>query len=245
MPRAIPRAQCRWPIPMNALSLEQIRELLDSGVLPTKTDDVISAGQISTPDGKAVPYQLHHGWDLAKARICDKHWGAFTVELFQFIKAQNYSQEDLHSVLQQIQVDDNHWDWLTKTLAYKTSEYDWFFLMAEGMPQGVCLIYHPKPSASAANEIFYIEYVATAPWNRKNPMKERFFVGVGSLLIKHAMTYAQDVLKLTPGFSLHAIPRATGFYESIGMIAYPDHDKEVLKYYEMAQVAAVAYLEKH
>jgi len=55
------------------------------------------------------------------------------------------------------------------------------------------------------------------------------------------MTYATNSLKLTQGFSLHAIPRAVPFYEGIGMLPHEALDKDVLKYFEMPEARAVQY----
>jgi hypothetical protein len=118
-------------------------------------------------------------------------------------------------------------------LAYQGDEYRWFFMIAEGYPQAACLTYHPKPSAIDGKGIFYIEYVAVAPWNRENPMCKRSFKGVGKVMVNEINTYANAHLGLRPGFSLHALPKAIGFYESIGMERFPAFDKNGLPYFEM------------
>ena len=223
---------------MNPPTVEELKQLLDSGVWPISRDGVINTVQLTASDGRVVDCEIYHGWDLVKARMCDKQWGLFNVELFQFIDAQNYDEATLEEVLASIQVDDEHWEWMLKSLCYKQQGYEWFFAMTEDGPQAACLIYHPKQSIFVPQDIFYIEYIAVAPWNRKNPMRQRTFRGVGSLLIKSIMDFARGSLNLTPGFSLHAIPRAVEFYESIGMVAHPPNDKGVLKFYEMAEKQA-------
>jgi len=223
------------------MTLEDIKAFLDRKTPLFEKCAVVRAGEISRHDGIRVPFEIQVGWDLGKAHWCDKNWGVFNLSLLKFIKDKNYSDEDREKILESIQVDDSHWEWLKKALVYKTTEYVWLFLMADDAPQGACLIYHPKKSELEPGDIFYIEYIASAPWNRKNPMSPRRFNGIGSLLIKAAMTYATDELKLRQGFSLHALPRAASFYEKIGMKPFTDLDKDILRYFEMPQAAATQF----
>jgi hypothetical protein len=223
------------------MTIEYIKALLDCKSPPFDKGAVVKEGQIQRNDGAQLPFEIQVGWDLGKAHWCDKNWGIFNLDLLKFIKEQAYSDEERVKVLRSLQLDDSHWEWLKKAIAYRTSEYVWLFLMADDVPQGACLIYHPKQSRLEAGNIFYIEYIASAPWNRKNPMSPRRFAGIGSLLIKAAMTYATDELKLRQGFSLHALPRAVPFYEQIGMKPLAALDKETLKYFEMPQATAIQF----
>jgi hypothetical protein len=224
------------------MTIDEIKKMLDDGLLTPSKEDVVKDGVLLAHDGSSVKYQLHHGWDIAKAHICDKEWGKFNVELVRFIKTQNYDNESLATVLEQIQMDDAHWNWFDKSIYYKATEFDWFFLMANNSLQGACLIYHPKPSALEKGDIFYIEYIAVAPWNRVNPMQTQVFRGVGSIIIKYAVNYAHTVLNLKHGFSLHALPKASSFYYKIGMTDYPSLDKEGLQYFEMPGQSATKFV---
>lgn len=221
------------------ITIDDIKSLLDSGAIPFFVKDVVKTGVLIAYDGRQVDYQLHHGWDPAKAWLCDKNWPLFNLKLMRFIKNQHYDANSLTKILEQIQIDDDHWRWLEKSLRYKSTEYDWFFLMADKLPQAACLIYHPKASALAEGDIFYIEYVAAAPWNRKNPMQDRVFKKLGSIIINYAVHYAHTELKLRYGFSLHALPKATGFYQGIGMQRYAPLDKDILSYFEMPEQRAI------
>ncbi|MCU7370738.1 hypothetical protein PEC18_07545 [Paucibacter sp. O1-1] len=216
------------------MKISEIRALL-AKVDPLEVADCecLTEGSLSARDGRTKPYKLLLGWNIGLTNRCDDTWGTFTIQLFRFIKAQNYSDEQRKAVLSAIQCDDSHWRWLEKSLLNQGDEYKWFFLMAEGEPQAACLIFHPKPSAFDGQGVFYIEYVAVAPWNRKNPMAEQVFVGLGTLMVREASHYAVKTLGLRPGFSLHALPRAAGFYDSIGMSRFPALDKDSMPYFEM------------
>ncbi len=213
--------------------LNKIRELLSKAGPMNSNGTVVDTGNLQAINGKVVPYELKLGWDIATASVCDDTWGVFNIRLARFIRDQNYDDEKLNDVLSQIQIDDSHWRWLNKSLKYTEEEFKWFFLIAESYPQAACLIYHPKPSAIDGQGIFYIEFVAVAPWNRQNPMQEKSFSGLGTLIVGKVREYAIQELKLHPGFCLHALPRAAGFYHSIGMQRFEHMDKPSLQYFEM------------
>jgi GNAT superfamily N-acetyltransferase len=48
-------------------------------------------------------------------------------------------------------------------------------------------------------------------------MSTRAFKGVATILLQYAANYAKNNLKLRYAFSLHALPKARGFYETIGV----------------------------
>lgn len=226
------------------LTVSEIKQLIDSQGIKPEHNDVVFVGELLTPRNVPISYKLHHGWDPVKAYLCDKSWGVFNVQLLKFIRKQNYDEITLRQVLSKVQMDDSHWDWLTKSLKFNSSEYDWFFLMAEGYPQGACLIYHPKPSLIAPGDIFYIEYLAAAPWNRDNPMMNgRSIKGVATTLMRYAINYGKNNLSLNYGFSLHALPKAVGFYESLGMVKLSSADKDTLPYLEMPEDKAINFVE--
>jgi len=214
------------------LTLKEIRALVaQSG--PPQFDAPLAVGKLMAPSGAAVDYNLFLGWNIQAANLCDEFWGVFNIQLMRYIRAKNYTPEELAAVLSKVQLDDSHWRWVDKSLLKNDIHYEWFFLMAEGYPQAACLIFYPKPSAINGQKIFYIEYIAAAPWNRENPMADRTFKGVGKVLLGHICTHAKQTLGLQPGFSLHALQKAAGFYDSIGMLRFRQFDEPSLPYFEM------------
>ena len=223
------------------MTIEQIRKML-SEAQPDDSNSIAS-GLITKNDVvEEVPYQIFLGLDPIRANNCDNYWGAFNLTLIDFIVNSNLTPEELKLIEDDIQLDDNHWDWLLKSGKYQSEEYKWFFLDAENDTQAICMIYHPKRSELDDGDIFYIEYVAVAPWNRNNPLQPKKYSGVGSLIIKAAMDYAINTLGLRYGFSLHALPKAMGFYQKIGMIRLQHLDKETLSFFEMPEDGAKKYM---
>ena len=212
-------------------TLEEIRQALDAASPVISTDGIIATGKLAGKSSQ-VDYSIHAGWDLQIARLCDRTWGAFNVSLLRHIRSLEVKGDDIGPLLESAQLEDYHWRWLDKSLAYRGDSYRWFFLVAEDYPQAACLIHHPKASVAAAGDIFYVEYIATAPWNRENVLAERIFKGVGPKLLDRVISYAQGELNLRPGFSLHSLPKAEQFYEKLGMKSFQEYDKEGMKFFE-------------
>lgn len=215
-----------------SFTVEDIRKALDSA------DAEISLGGVVAEDvllGAAgpVPCTVHLGWDLQIAHLCDRTWGAFNNTLLRYIRKLEKDGADIEPILAAAQLEDHHWKWLNKSLHYRGDSYKWFFLVAEKYPQAACMIYHPKESVANGGQVFYVEYIAAAPWNRGNVCAERVFKGVGPKLLTYVVNYAQECLGLTPGFSLHSLPKATQFYETtLGMTPFPMYDKDGLRFFE-------------
>lgn len=220
-------------------TIEDIRRALDAAPQIISPSGIIYRDTIAGPAG-AVEYSIHLGWDLLIANLCDRTWGAFNVSLLRYIRKLESEGVDIAPILESAQLEDNHWRWLDKTLHYRGDSYKWFFLIAENYPQAACLVYHPKASVVGGGDIFYVEYIAAAPWNRENVLAERVFKGVGPKLLNRVISYAKDDLKLRPGFSLHSLPKAVQFYEKIGMTAFPQYDKGGLKFFEWVDSQAQA-----
>lgn len=224
------------------MTLEQIRKMLLSRQLAPSKQDIFAKGQMTNCKKSEVDYSVHCGWDIVKALACDSEWGRFNVKLLAYID-ENYVDEALkNEMLARSSLEDHHWDWFGKAANYKSNEYRWFFLYAEGLPQAACLVYYPKKSVLCEGNIFYIEYLAVAPWNRRNVISEKIFSGVGTLLLKHTVDYCRNNLNLVPGFSLHALPGAMTYYEKIGMLRRESMDKGPLAYYEMPGATFSAFV---
>lgn len=223
------------------LTIDDIKAMLHSGKISPSMKDAVRSGTLVAHDGTEHTYTFHYGWDIAKCYVCDELWHEHNIKLMQWIKAQNFDPQTLEQVLADIQIDDHHWEWFEKSRHFKTDEYRWFFIVVNNIPQAACLLYHPKRSKLSEADVFYIEYIAVAPWNRKNPMAPSQFKGVGGLLIKAVINFGVEKLAFNHGFSLHALPRAVWFYEKIGMQHIEAYDKDVLRFFEMPNDVAIAY----
>lgn len=219
------------------ITIEEIKRILRSGELSPSHNDVFATGNLKRPDHSEESYTAHCGWDIAKAYACDNEWGEFNIQILSHIDEKNLDDKARLEILDTISLEDSHWEWFKKAAIFNSDKYRWFFLFSEGKPQAACLVYQPKQSAFFDGNIFYVEYIAVAPWNRINPLQGRVFNGVGTCLLKHAVDHCIGTLGLRPGFSLHALPKAIPFYKKIGMIPFSEMDKDNLPYYEMPEPA--------
>ncbi len=199
--------------------------------------------------GSEVPYIIRTGVDGMLTLTLEADWSAAKAEAFNAFRERFSngfaSEAEFASAVAEYNLVDLHWNWLDKAHLTATNEYQWFYLMAEDKVQGVCIIFHPKPSREDGEKIFYIDYIAAAYWNRNRPGYKRRFSNIGHLLISYAVNHAMRVLGYRPGFSLHALPTAESYYSRLGMTAYDcDADKEGLRYFEASAICAKAVLER-
>jgi hypothetical protein len=129
--------------------------------------------ELECTDGKFVPFDIIHGWNPRLCLECDSQWSTFNLKLFKSLDEKNLSEDESGRILSTLQLEDSGWNWFQKSLQLRGSEYEWFYLYADGKPQGMCLIYHPKKSEFDEGDIFYVEYLAAAPWNRSSALHER------------------------------------------------------------------------
>jgi len=152
---------------------------------------------------------------------------------------------DSRIILQEnIMLEDKHWNWIWKASHYNSSEYNWFFLKTQEGVQGVCITFHPKESKLQKVDIFYIEFISSAPWNRKSTLHDQQYKGIGTEIIKQVQYYFLKKLNYCHGFSLLSLPQARKFYEKIGMINISKYDEDKrLFFYEMSKENAILFLE--
>lgn len=192
-----------------------------------------------------VPFKIVHGWNLQSSAECDMHWKRGWLMLFTQIQQAQPDQTKQNEILATISTEDFHWDWFRKAVDSSTDEYEWFHLYADGKPQAACLIYHPEKSALEPGDIFYVEFVAVAPWNRDCKIRPADFKGLGKIILCAAQRFAVKQLKLRPGFCLHSLPKAEGFYTNkIKMVKVAGkEDAQKLPYYELSQALATELME--
>ena len=204
----------------------------------------IEQGELTHVSKEKVPYKIVHGWDLMASLECDTHWKQGWLVLFKQIQQAEPNETKQIEILASISTEDIHWDWFKKAVDFSADEYEWFHLLADGKPQAACLIYHPEASALEPGDIFYVKFVAVAPWNRDCKIRLGKFKGLGKTILRAAQRFAVKELKLRPGFCLHSLPRAEGFYTKLKMVKVDGReDAQSLPYYELPQALATQLME--
>lgn len=187
--------------------------------------------------------EIHHGLSSKDNFKADQAWTQCNADLLGELAKRVDAGEDPDKLLAEVDIEDKHWEWVRKGLVLNTEEYEWFYAKSESCIEGICVIYHPHPSRIDSEEIFYVDFVAVAPWNRKNPVFPQKFKGIGSLLIRESLRYSVEELKYRPGFSLHSLPQAVTYYEKIGMQNFgEDSSKQGLIYFEMSESQSKSFL---
>lgn len=204
----------------------------------------VEQGELTSVSEKKVPYKIIHGWDLTSSVECDTLWKQGWLTLFKQIQQAEPDETKQNEILSSISTEDMHWNWFGKAVSYSTDEYEWFHLYADGAPQAACVIYHPEASALGPGDIFYVKFVAVAPWNRICEFRPREFRGLGETILRAAQRFAVKELKLRPGFCLHSLPKAEVVYTKLKMVKVEGkEDAQLLAYYELPQALATQLME--
>jgi hypothetical protein len=193
--------------------------------------------------GESVAFSILYGLDSGLALSTDRFWMEYNLQIIKHIFETYDDDGEKNRVYLSHQMEDRHWRWANKASCFNSDEYEWFFLVSDGKVQCVCIIYHPKKSKVDDRDIFYIEYIAVAPWNRDSCICSRMFKGLGSIMIREVLRFSIKELNYRPGFSLHSLPQALGYYCGIGMHDFgPDASKGNMHYLEMEQQSSEGFV---
>ncbi len=139
----------------------------------------------------------------------------------------------MRDALAEYNVEDAGWDWIKKALFCADPAYEWFYVKKEGEVQAACVTFRPKVSRFDGEDIVYVDYLATAIWNRVSPRSTPIYKGLGRHLLSFVASHSMRAYSYRPGLGLHALPKAEAFYRKIGMTDFgEDVGKESLTYFE-------------
>ena len=205
---------------------------------------VIHAGTVINQEtGADVDFEVVHGQDRKLAALAEIRWQPYFAQQIIDLKNHADNEEQLEELLAELGTEHSHWNWVKKAIVFVDEGYEWFYLKSDNDIEAIAVIYHPKESRIDSESVYYIEYVASAPWNRPSPIHGRKLSGVGSKLIEVISEFAADELNLRPGFCLHSLPQTISYYENIGMTDFgPDAGKENLHFFEMSKEECLAML---
>ena len=145
------------------------------------------------------------------------------------------------AMLQALGQPDADWNWDYKLrLSMAEPRFEAYVVEVRELAQGVMLIetqwHRSQVEATNRPRLVYVEYLAAAPWNRREIEDPPDFVGTGRAL----MTFSRRrsaALGYEGRVGLHALPAAEGFYNKLSMPDYgadPDHDG--LVYFEYGRL---------
>jgi hypothetical protein len=146
--------------------------------------------------------------------------------------------------------EDHHWDWKWKANEWRPMlGYHSFAITCEGELQGLMLASDFKSAriqAQFGKPIVYVEFLATAPWNRKEIQTPPRYIGVGTVMVAAAVEVSWD-LGYRGRIGLHSLSKAEEFYrDKCGMTELgKDAGHQGLIYYEMTDNQAEAFRLTH
>ncbi|QJB47494.1 hypothetical protein HGD77_01295 [Acinetobacter sp. NEB149] len=180
--------------------------------------------------------KISNGYSFIKSLSCDQDWKSYQAKVLAHLRT--LDEANARQELSQIDYQDWQWKWINKTYHTKTDNCnEWFYLEIDSKVEAACLIYYPKNSyLHPLESIFYVEYLAVAPWNRYTPLEEQRNKGLGSLLLLKAINYLAIKYNTSGRFSLHSLMQAEGYYVNrLKMQHVETQDKPQLKYFELPE----------
>jgi hypothetical protein len=197
-----------------------------------------------------VSYSIIHGFDLPLTLQADHDWNLEKMRIVKQLFADHPDAQTDPSKLEKLFTDYNltdwHWIWNCKAFDRMGKGYEWFYLVAENKVQGICIIFHPKESPLHSDNIFYVDYIAAAYWNRPRPNYKRQFDNLGTILLSYCVKYSVDQLKYRPGFFLHSLPTAEGYYSKKGLRDLGiDTQYEDLRIFEASESCSIKIMKEY
>ena len=220
-------------------TVDQIRKMLSESILEIDEAHIILKETITDIQTNKVNLIITNGWNPHFSIKLTEEWTRFKMQVMKAIDELKLSDDERIKLVREKNLEDTHWDWFNKSRKYQGKEYEWFYIFIDKKPIGCGFLHQPQNSVFDEKKIFYIEYIAIAPWNRDLEIGNQTYIkkysGLGPKLIKVMAEFAIDKLELDFGFSLHSLPQSYSFYDKIGMVSNSKEDKDTLKYYEMKE----------
>lgn len=138
-------------------------------------------------------------------------------------------------ILREAEQPDIGWDWSYKLrLAMSNTRYEAYVIELDNLVQGVILIetqWH-RSWLPQRFPLVYVEYLASAPWNRRPIENPPYLVGVGQALLLFSRQRSVE-LGYEGRVGLHSLPGSEAFYRRYNMSdCGPDPDRDGLVYFE-------------
>jgi len=193
--------------------------------------------------GAAIEAEL---WDAITEKNLGDWEAEWLPELFTLLKQLNRA-----GVERRLWPQSRHWDWRAKLKGIEgLLGQPCFSVVCQGVTQGMMIANATKRARlqSQRNQhLVYVEYLESAPWNRKTLLSggRPAFGGIGSILMRAAIEVSlEEEYKGRVG--LHSLPQANDFYaNTCGMTDLgPDAKYQNLRYYEFTPEQAQAFVDR-
>jgi len=196
--------------------------------------------------GKQEAAELHDALSLDDLLDAETLWAPAKIQVAKAFLARSVAGEQWPQSL--------HWNWAEKARGLKPyapgpfSSYRLFGLRAEAQWQGVLLgscVAHPTRLSPGGQDLVYIDFVDSAPWNWALPAIGQIprFKGIGVQLVELAIRWSVD-LGFRGRLGLHSLPQSEAFYRGpCGMTDLgADPKAHALHYFELDESQARVFL---
>ncbi|NKZ37372.1 GNAT family N-acetyltransferase [Oleiagrimonas citrea] len=166
------------------------------------------------------------------------------LEFFTQLTVEEQTAEAFAAMLCRLGVPDFHWDWRRKcTIAPGTQRQAYGLVNCDQVEAAMMLADgHQTRLRTPSEPLVYVDFLATAPWNRNVIQRPARFHGLGTMLLGAAVEVSR-LQGMDGRCGLHALPSAEGFYQRAGMQDLgADPTYMNLHYFEMDAAIAHAFL---
>ncbi|TIL83190.1 MAG: hypothetical protein E5Y89_01770 [Mesorhizobium sp.] len=196
--------------------------------------------------GRFEDADLYHGLDSTNLAHIEGRWRP----LFELRRRKAKASLQTSA---EVNAEDAHWEWGKKALAALNDPFlfDFFVLECGGSTQAImmtrkggqdCFSRHPEHQRVP---LIYVEFLATAPWNRPKLVAEPTYKGAGRVLVGTAVSLSLEE-EFGGRIGLHSLPGAEVFYrDAIGMTDLGADSEGVhkgLRYFELSSRDAATFL---
>jgi len=153
-----------------------------------------------------------------------------------------------NELLAEHNLQDAHWQWIQK-IPERRDQLSWasFAVEAENVTQGLMFTRAgPDVRAREASQrnkyIVEVDLLAIAPWNRFRLVHEPQFKGIGRLLLAAAISLSVSE-EFGGRIGLHSLPQAESWYRDVCGMTDLGVDGTKMRYFEMTDAQARAFIE--
>lgn len=214
---------------------------------------ILESFDIESPEyGKPFKIDLADGMDSGHVDFIEQRWAPvlkrqYDLALLHFFQLPSAEQteEKWEELLGRFGAPDEHWEWRTKcTIAPGTNREILSLLNASEVEAAMVLLSGKLSREVPPRPIVYVDFVAVAPWNRREIQNPQRFRHLGTVMLGAAV--ARSISQGLDGrCGLHSLPQSEGFYRHHGMTDLGiDAGYGSLRYFEFTDQSARTFIDE-
>jgi hypothetical protein len=212
---------------------------------------ILNSYNVDSPEyGKPLKIDVVEGLDNVHLDYIEQQWQPLLKRQYQSALLQYFTlpptlqtEDAFRAILGNLGIPDEHWDWRKKcTYAPATNRKVYSLLNGEHVEAVMVLLFGRNARCGAPNlPLVYVDFVASAPWNRTAIQRPERFHGMGTMMLGAALAVSR-MHGLDGRCGLHSLASAEGFYRRIGMKEFDmDPSYHDMRYFEFDSQTARAF----